>query len=173
MTIAYRDAGPADAPLLADLSRRTFIETFGHLYSPGDLAAFLPKLSETAWAADLANPELQVRLVEDGGEAAGFIKLGPITLPVEPQRPALELRQLYILRPWHGLGISHVLMDWVLAHARRRGAQELYLSVWSENHRARRFYERYGFVFVAPYAFMVGEQADEDQILRLDLKEPE
>lgn len=173
MTTAYRDAGPGDAALLADLSRRAFIETFGHLYRPEDLAAFLRKLSEESWAAELAQPDLQVRLAEAGGDPAGYIKLGPLTLPVEPRRPALELRQLYLLRPYHGLGIAQALMEWVLAHARRRGAEELYLSVWSENHRARRFYERYGFVFVAPYAFMVGEQADEDEILRLDLKETE
>jgi GNAT superfamily N-acetyltransferase len=173
MTVTYRDAGPGDAALLADLSCRTFIETFGHLYRPEDLEAFLPKLGDAAWRAELEQPDLQVRLAEGDGEAAGFAKLGPVSLPVETERAALELRQLYLLRPWHGLGISHVLMEWVLGQARRRRAEELYLSVWSENHRAQRFYERYGFVFVAPYAFMVGEQADEDQIWRLDLKEDE
>jgi GNAT superfamily N-acetyltransferase len=173
MTIRYRDAGPADAALLSDLSRRTFVETFGHLYRPEDLEAFLAKLSEAAWRGELEQPGFQVRLAEADGEAAGFAKLAPVSLPVEPQGPALELRQLYLLRPWHGLGISHALMDWVLGEARRHGAEELFLSVWSENHRARRFYERYGFAFVGPYAFMVGEQADEDHILRLDLKEQE
>ena len=36
-------------------------------------------------------------------------------------------------------------MDWALDEARRRGARQLYLSVFIDNHRARRFYERYGF----------------------------
>lgn len=169
--IAYRDAGPEDAALLADLSRRGFVETFGHLYRREDLDAFLRKLNEEDWRRELADPDFQVRLAEDGGEAAGFIKLGPLSLPVEPRGAALELRQLYFLKPWHGLGLSQALMDWMFVEARRRGAEELYLSVWSENHRARRFYERYGFVYVGPYAFMVGEQADEDHILRLDMKE--
>mgnify|MGYP006146997509 CR=1 FL=1 len=34
--------------------------------------------------------------------------------------------------------------------ARSRGAEELYLTVYTDNHRARRFYERYGFAFVQP-----------------------
>jgi len=97
--------------------------------------------------------------------------VGPVRLPVELGGAAAELRQFYILKPWHGRGIAAELMAWVLDEARRRGAEELYLSVYVDNHRARRFYDRYGFEFVAPYAFMVGEQADEDLIMRLKLKE--
>jgi RimJ/RimL family protein N-acetyltransferase len=60
-------------------------------------------------------------------------------------------------------------MDWVIGEARARGAQELYLSVFTDNHRARRFYARYGFEEVGPYQFMVGTHADNDIILRLPL----
>ena len=171
MTVTTRDADAADAALLSELSRRTFVETFGHLYRPEDLAAFLAKFDEAGWRGELEDPAYQVRLAEADGEAVGFAKLGPLGLPVSPDRPALELRQLYLLASTHGRGIAPVLMDWLLGEARRRGAAELYLSVWTQNHRARAFYARYGFTFVAPYAFMVGEQADEDEIWRLDLKE--
>ena len=56
-----------------------------------------------------------------------------------------------------------------LAEAKARGGQELYLTVYTENWRARRFYEKYGFVEIGPYKFMVGEQADEDIIMRASL----
>ncbi len=36
-------------------------------------------------------------------------------------------------------------------------------------HRARRFYERYGFDKVGRYTFMVGAYADEDIVMRLAL----
>lgn len=169
MTVTYRDATAADASLLSGLSRRTFVETFAHLYRPEDLAAFLARLDEAGWRGELEDPGYQVRIAEADGEAAGFAKLGPLGLPVEPARPALEVKQLYLLNSWHGQGIAPVLMDWLLGEARRRGAEALYLSVWTQNHRARRFYARYGFAFVAPYAFMVGEQADEDEIWGLHL----
>ena len=45
-------------------------------------------------------------------------------------------------------------------------ADELYLTVFIENHRARRFYDRYGFEAVGRYDFMVGNHADEDIIMR-------
>ena len=38
MTVDFRNAAPSDAEALAKLGRRSFVETFGHLYSPEDLA---------------------------------------------------------------------------------------------------------------------------------------
>ena len=168
--LIFRDATPKDAALLAGLGRQSFVETFGHLYRPEDLEAFLLSHSEENWAADLADPDLSVRLVEADGLAIAYAKIGPVSLPVQPQAPAAELRQFYMLAPWQGRGVAAELMAWVLDRARALDAEELYLSVYVDNHRARRFYDRYGFTFVAPYAFMVGEQADEDLIMRLNLK---
>ena len=56
-------------------------------------------------------------------------------------------------------------MDWALAEAATRGVEEMYLTVFTENHRARRFYDRYGFIPVGRYDFMVGSHADEDIIM--------
>jgi GNAT superfamily N-acetyltransferase len=170
MTVDFRDAGSGDASSLSALGRATFIETFGHLYKPEDLAAFLANHSEEAWQEQLAASEIAVRIGEEAGQPVAYAKVGPVSLPVAIKRPAIELRQLYVLKPWQGQGVATPLMAWVLAEARRRGAQDIYLSVWTENYRARRFYERYGFSYVAPYAFMVGNQADADEIFRLDLE---
>ncbi|HEX8534861.1 MAG TPA: GNAT family N-acetyltransferase, partial [Allosphingosinicella sp.] len=82
--ISYRNATPDDAATMADLGRRTFTETFGHLYKPEDLALFLENHSEVRWAAELADPAFTIRLVEEAGEAAGYAKLGPPSLPFEP-----------------------------------------------------------------------------------------
>jgi GNAT superfamily N-acetyltransferase len=167
--IRYRDGTIEDSVLIADLFEQGFVETFGHLYTPSDLRAFLARLSPEGFRGELEDEACQFRLAFDDGTAAGFCKLGPLTLPVSPERPALELRQLYLLRQWYGSGIAAVLMDWAIAEARRRGTEELYLTVYKDNLRAKAFYRRYGFDYVKPYAFMVGEQADEDEIWRASL----
>lgn len=169
MTIAYRDAGPCDWSLVDRLFRTGFCETFAHLYSTEDLDAFLNKFTEEAWRGELADARYAFRIAEDAGDPVGYVKLGPSELPVEAEEPSIELRQLYILKPWHGRGIADELMRWALAMARERGVGEMYLTVYTDNHRARRFYERYAFSYVGPYRFMVGQHADEDIIMRLKL----
>ena len=169
MTLLYRDAGPEDAAAMAALGRRTFTETFGHLYKPEDLAAFLLSHNREGWARKLADPAFAIRIGEAEGEPVAYAKLGPPSLPFKPRGHPIELRQLYVLQPWQGAGVATQLMDWAISEAKARGADELYLSVFTDNHRARRFYDRYGFVEVGPYAFMVGNHADEDIIMKLAL----
>lgn len=167
--IEYRNGGPDDAALMSRLGKQTFVETFGHLYTPENLAAFLENHSEANWSDELGDPAFSIRIAEDSGAPAGFAKVGPPSLPFEVTGPTAELRQLYVLKPWHGQGVAHTLMDWVITEAKRRGAEQLFLSVFVDNHRARRFYERYGFEAVGTYDFMVGTHADLDIIMRKQL----
>ena len=170
--VTYRTAGPEDAARIAALGARTFTDTFGHLYKPEDLALFLLNHSEEGWVRELSDPAFVVRLAEAEGEAIAYVKLGPPSLPFErgPRR-AIELRQFYVMDGWHGTGIAQELMAWALAEARASGAQDIYLSVFVDNHRARRFYERYGFEIVGKYAFMVGSHADDDHVMRCILQD--
>jgi ribosomal protein S18 acetylase RimI-like enzyme len=165
----YRNATAADAALLARIGAETFVETFGHLYTPENLAFFLKNHTVENWTTELTDPRFTIRLAEQDGEAVGFAKLGPPGLPFEVSGPTAELRQFYILKPWHGTGVAQELMQWVMAEARTRGAAQIFLSVFVDNHRAQRFYARYGFAQVGTYAFMVGTHADEDLIMRAPL----
>lgn len=167
--IDWRDAGPEDAGTLVTLARDSFSETFEHLYRAQDLAAFLAGHTREAWAAELAAPDHAVRIGEAEGRAVAYAKLAPPKLPIEPKGPAIELRQFYLLKAWHGRGHADTLMAWVIGTARARAASEIFLSVFVDNHRARRFYQRYGFIEAGSYAFMVGDHADEDILMRLPL----
>ena len=164
--IVWRDATVDDAETLAAIGRQSFIETFGHLYTPENLAAFLENHEPEKWRGELADPRYAVRLGFVDGVNAAYVKLGPPSLPFTPPRDSIELRQFYILKPWQGAGLAPAMMDWVLAEARRRGAGEIYLSVFTDNHRARRFYDKQGFEAVGRYDFMVGTHADEDIVMK-------
>ena len=167
--LSYRDGVPADAAALDALFDESFTETFGHLYAPEDLSFFLSGFAVEDWERELGDPAFAFRIAEEDGRLAGYAKLGPVSLPVTPAGSAAELSQLYLRKAWHGAGVAQALMDWTLEAARQRGAAELYLSVFTENHRARRFYARYGFEEVGPYIFMVGSHEDDDLILRAKL----
>jgi len=169
MNADFRDATPEDAATLDHLFDSVFCTTFAHLYRPEDLDAFLADFGVADWEARLRDPAHAFRIAEVDGKPAGYVKLGPMNLPIESNGPAILLEQLYVLKAHHGTGIAVGLMDWAIDESRRRGAQELYLTVFIENHRARHFYDRYGFEAVGKYDFMVGSQADEDIILRKTL----
>jgi GNAT superfamily N-acetyltransferase len=166
MTVTYRDAQPGDGATLDRLFNESFCDTFAHLYRPEDLEEFLTSFGVEDWEEQLRDPVFACRIAEVDGEAAAYVKIGPLKIPVEEDSPALLLDQLYVLKPYHGAGIAQQLIDWTFEEARRRGATRLYLTVYVDNHRARRFYDRHGFEAVGRYDFMVGSHADEDVIMR-------
>lgn len=163
---SYRDATPADAAALDAIFGTVFCDTFAHLYRPEDLDAFLSSFGVVDWERQLRDPAFAIRIAEADGIPVGFVKIGPMKLPVRPDGSSMILDQLYVRNEHHGTGIARQLMDWAIEEARRRGSEVLYLTVFVDNRRARRFYDRYGFEDVGRYDFMVGSQADEDVIMR-------
>ncbi|WNO54739.1 GNAT family N-acetyltransferase [Stakelama saccharophila] len=167
---AFRDARPADGPELAAMAARSFTETFGTLYPPADLRAFLDRtFGEAGLIAHLGDPAYRVRIAIRDDRIVGFAKIGPVDFPGDWGDATVELCQLYVLGECHGAGIGPALMDWALATARNEGYGRMVLSVYVDNHHARRFYERRGFVEVGRYDFVVGETIDDDRIMALSL----
>lgn len=162
----FRDARSADLGAIDHVFRTSFCDTFAHLYSAEDLSSFLSKFTAEAWLSELDDPRFHFRLALDGERIVGFVKLGPSALPIDAGARAIELRQLYVLKAYHGSGLARPLMDWALEKARLSGAHQIYLTVYVDNHRAKRLYELYGFEAVGRYDFMVGNHADEDIIMR-------
>lgn len=162
-----RRAGPADATVLADLGARTFTETFGHLYPPEDLAAFLEESnSPEAAAAVLADPDEAVWLALADRAAIGYAHAGPSRLPSPLAEDCAELKRLYLLKGWQSGGLGRRLMDVALAWLEQRPEEAICIGVWSENQGAQRFYARYGFAKVGEYLFPVGASRDLEYILR-------
>lgn len=170
-TPTFRMATPEDAAALSAFYARCFTHTFGHLYAPADLAAFIADWQPARWERPLTDGHAYaVRVAELGGEIVGHIMLSPPSLPFDTGgRAAIELKHLYIRADLHGAGVAQALADWALAEARRRGAQDFYVSVFSENHRAIRFYARQGFEKIGEYKFQVGDHYDDEFVMRLRL----
>ena len=84
----------------------------------------------------------------------------------------LELKQLYTDPNTTSLGIGGALMDWAMAEFAARGADEVQISVYSENAGAHRFYRRYGFEKVADITFVVGDHVDPEYLFARMFDQP-
>lgn len=168
MALAIRRATPADAATLSALAERTFVEAFGHLYPPEDLAVFLREsYAEDRQRVILEAPGYAVWLLEDDGVAVGHAAAGPCGLPHPAVEPGDgELKRLYVLAAWQNSGwggrLFRAAMDWLQAD----GPRTIWIGVWSENPGAQRFYARHGFSKVGEHTFPVGRVVDLEFTLR-------
>lgn len=167
-SFSIRRATVADAQAVSRIAARTFTQTFGHLYPDEDLQAFLDEnYAVERQAVILGHRDYAVWLLEHDGEAVGHAAAGPCGLP-HPQATAAdgELKRLYVLPEaqnggWGGT-LCQVALDWL----ERDGPRTLWISVWSQNVGAQRFYARYGFEKAGEYEFPVGRVRDREFMFR-------
>ncbi|KAJ1566408.1 hypothetical protein HK405_009929 [Cladochytrium tenue] len=176
-----REATEADAEDLAELARRTFCDTFAHLYSPKDLDTFLDSAYTPAqMRTELRDPARTTLLLFERAEeaaqggkeerAVGFGTIGDRSVKTGDAGPAddyVEIKRVYTDRALHGSGAGRVLMDALMARALALPRRVVWLGVWEHNVRAQRFYKRYGFVEAGEHTFMVGSVADRDLLFEL------
>ncbi len=161
----------ADIADLSALAVETFTETFGHLYPPEDLQAFLVNYyTPEALTAEMAGDRQFWRMVrDDSGHAVAYMQIAPVGLPHFEARPDSqgELKRLYVHSRAQGSGLGKRLMTLALEHfAAQYGDAPQWIGVWSENLRAQGLYGSYGFEKVGEYQFRVGSTLDDEFILR-------
>lgn len=167
-TRVIRRATGADADTLCRIATRTFAGTFGHLYPDEDLQAFLrDSYAPEIYARYLDDDACAVWLLEDDGEAVGHALAGPCGLPHPAVMPGDgELKRLYVLPHAQNGGWGGRMFQAALDWLQRDGPRTLWISVWSENIGAQRFYARHGFEHVGEYEFPVGRVRDREFIYR-------
>jgi ribosomal protein S18 acetylase RimI-like enzyme len=168
VSLAIRRATSDDARALSEIGARTFIETFGHMYPTEDLQVFLDEShSPGVYARYLADDDYALWLLADGDAVAGYALAGPSGLP-HPDVAAGdgELKRLYVTPALHNGGWGGRLFREALDWLERDGPRALWISVWSENLGAQRFYARHGFDKAGEYEFPVGRVRDREFIFR-------
>lgn len=166
MTI--RPLTTADIPALRALAIRIYSETFGHLNSPENLAAFIESdYSVARFEEEFRQPGSLYYFAEEDGNVLGYLRLrdshevdhllGPNTI---------ELHRIYVDGQYHGMNVGNALMEFAINIAKEKKVDWLWLGVWEKNPRAQRFYERWGFEKFSEHIFQMGDDAQTDWLLR-------
>jgi len=145
--LAFRPAAAADAPRLAALLIEGF-ETYRAFAPPGWAGAPPAASIADELARRLPQPSVWGRLAERDGEVAGYVALLPAS---ESRRPVdepglMHFWMLFVSAPWWGSGLATRLHGAACAEAAARGFTALRLYTPALQARARRFYEREGWL---------------------------
>jgi ribosomal protein S18 acetylase RimI-like enzyme len=138
-----RRARLEDAAAIAEVHVRTWQVAYEHVFGAEMLATIDVGGRERLARRFVEGDQFDIFLAEDADGVAGFVATGPPDAADETRR---ELYAIYVLpRAW-GSPAAVKLMGAALAAMRDRGEQAGILWVLEDNPRARRFYEREGWV---------------------------
>jgi diamine N-acetyltransferase len=149
MDINIRRINNDDVAELSLLARQTFYDTFTGTCTEEDMQSFLDRyFNEEQLCAELADPRTFLFFAESGNLPVAYLQFAEDygSFPLVKKWKALELKRIYVLKEFHGMGIAQKLMDHIISYAIANGYEVVWLGVWEHNLRAQRFYEKYGFV---------------------------
>lgn len=152
--------GIAEVEILAQLSRKTFIQSHGHSADEKDIQAYADlNFSLKKLSADLQDSRIFFNKVYVNDQIAGYSKLiinepNPLT----PVTPLAKFERLYLLQDFYGMGLGEKLLNHNIEIARIHEQKGFWLYVWTENDKALRFYQKSGFNPIGTYNFRISEQ---------------
>lgn len=156
-----------DADTLAELSTRTFVETFIHDNKKEDIDQYVAStFGPDKQFLEIRDPNRHIEIAWSDNRAVGFVHLAESEPDASVTGPKpVELLRLYVDSRWHGQGIGSALMNRGIEIARREGFQTLWLGVWERNFKAQAFYHKYQFEKVGSHIFAVGTDEQIDWIM--------
>jgi len=147
-----RTATLDDADSLAVIHIQTWQAAYAEILPAGYLAALDLAAWIARWRRNLAahKPPARTFVAEDNGKIVGFASVGPYRAKDalgDVMEPGVgEVYAIYAHPDSWSTGAGRALMDAAIAHLAESGLPAIRLWVFADNPRARRFYERAGFV---------------------------
>ena len=168
--ISIADVG--DAALIADLSRRTFIDTFGPHNSRENMEQFLRlQFSRERLIEQVGAPRNTFLLARFDGKVAGYARLyeGANLPPALTGARAIEISRIYAEKSAIGKGVGRALMEACCHFAREKEMEWIWLGVWEHNSRAISFYKKMGFTVFDRHIFLLGQDLQYDWSMKKKL----
>ncbi len=164
--LRLRPATADDALCLGVLGTQVFLDTYA-------TQGIRPTLAREVLAgfSTLRNPSARVCVAEHDGHMVGFSELRPgAAHELAPAGAQSELRRLYVQSPFAGRGVGTALLREAERAAAAGGADVLWLTSWSRNARALRFYVRCGYADCGATPYVFEDERHENRVLARALR---
>lgn len=162
-----------DLQQLADLSKKTYQDTFSDFCSKEIMQAYLSEAFSTEKIAqELNNPCSAFYFAYDNELLVGYIKVNdfPAQTDINDEN-SLELERIYLLQAFQGRRYGKELLDMAAYIAARKKKKYIWLGVWDKNINAIGFYSKNGFHAFGEHIFVMGNEQQHDYIMKKELVE--
>jgi ribosomal protein S18 acetylase RimI-like enzyme len=156
---------------LQQIGRQTFSETFAESNTAKNMAKYLEEAySYEKLSAELNNPNSFFYFAMLDEKIIGYLKLNMGASQTElKDNNAIEIERIYVLKDFHGKKVGQLLFDKAIEVAKAKHVAYVWLGVWEKNKRALQFYTKNGFIEFDQHVFVLGDEAQIDIMMKLEL----
>ncbi len=162
-----RYATADDAELIADLSRKTFYETFGYVNTKENMDKFMnEQFSREKLMEEVTEPGNTFLLAFDTDTPVGYVRMREgKKFPEFDNKDSIEIARIYAVNSYIGTGVGQQLMRQCIFVAKELKKEIIWLGVWEKNARAISFYTKWGFEKFNRHNFLLGDDLQQDWLM--------
>lgn len=171
-TIRIRFANADDAGLLVQIGARYFYDAYQDVKAEHHLNDYISKAFEVNDIRQQLENNSAVYLIASNlnNLPVGYVKLRSDRSHANlTTLKNLEVERIYVDRNYWRSGIGKDLFKACVEYAMENKYDTLWLGVWQKNERAIQFYQSQGMEIFGTKKFWVGEEENDDFVLKIDL----
>ena len=171
MDVQILKATTKDIPVLLELGRKTFKETYGKDNSTRDMDLYLREnFTLTRIAKEMNSRLASFFIIYENGIAVSYTK---IRIHRKWNQKCMEIETLYVLESEIGKGYGKELMSHSLEIAHEKKVRTVWAQVWgakiNSGLKAIEFYKQWGFMPFGKAVFRLGNSLQDDILMKKEL----
>lgn len=166
--ITLRLAKTEDAELIADMSRKTFYDSFAAYNTKENMDKFLSEQFTKDALIKEVNAQNDIFLLAYSEKIpVGYVRLRENNIPPSLGTDrAIEIARIYAVQDSIGKGVGSAMMRKCIDIALEKNCNTLWLGVWEHNQKAIDFYIRWGFEKFDEHDFILGNDVQKDWLMK-------
>ena len=157
--------------------RQIALETYDQTFRSMNTAETMEKYLTESFKGDklleeLSNPKSSFFFMHTDNRLSGYLKLNEAPAQSDLNDPeSLELERIYVRREFQRKGLGKTLINYAIQVALERAKRYIWLGVWEKNTNAISFYKEMGFTVEGNHIFRMGDELQQDLIMKRVLEE--
>jgi len=171
MVISVKRATINDLEAINKMAVETFYETYAWYNTPEDMVAYTQtNFSREKTRKDLEESETIFFMAYALDELVGYAKMRRTATPPGLQTEKhIEIERVYVVQKFQKQKAGYALVKKCVEAAKEQNLEVVWLGVWKKNKKAIAFYERFGFKIFGSQVFRLGNDPQDDHLMKFEL----
>lgn len=166
-----RHAKESDLNELSEFATRAFYDASEWYNTEENMRDYVRKYFSKENLLSEFNQTDSVFLValDDYLKIIGYAKIGKGNNNTDLKESHSEIERIYVDTKLQRAGIGQKLIEEIILITKKRNQRIIWLGVWQKNEKAVNFYKKIGFEIFGTTTFVLGDDPQDDYMMKLDL----